>query len=132
MSAPAIPRKNCKACNTEKPMSEFYSHKRDGFQSRCKPCQRAYTKPNDRKIHLRRKFGMSLDQYNNLFRKQSGKCAICEAHQSSLKVSLSVDHNHNTGTLRGLLCTQCNFALGAMREDKDSIKAMITYLERYQ
>jgi len=71
-----------------------------------------------RKNYLKYRFGISLDVYNELFNKQNGCCAVCGKHQSELKCSLRVDHNHITGRIRRLLCTNCNIGLGLFRADE--------------
>lgn len=87
--------------------------------------QRAYFKEYDEKrskspdrIHaqkqtafasnLRNSFGMTIEDYDNLYQAQNGKCKICGTHQSELTRAFSVDHNHATGKIRGLLCQPCN------------------------
>lgn len=82
----------------------------------------------NREISLRKNFGISIDEYNIMFTEQHGKCAICERHQSVFKRALAVDHNHTTGTIRGLLCHSCNIALGCVRDDIDVLNRMIVYL----
>ena len=62
--------------------------------------------------HLKRKFGLSTEDYNALFVAQGGCCVICGRHQSELKRKLAVDHDHVAGEVRGLLCTTCNTHLG--------------------
>lgn len=61
---------------------------------------------------LERKYGMTLDDYSNLYTKQEGRCALCRVHQRDLNYKLNVDHDHKTGEVRGLLCTLCNVNLG--------------------
>jgi hypothetical protein len=69
-----------------------------------------------------------------LLQEQCGCCAICLRPGSSGlgRVGLSVDHNHETGRIRGLLCDHCNHAIGAMREDVERIKRAIAYLEKWR
>ena len=62
--------------------------------------------------YLLRTYGITYESYNNIFELQKGCCAICGTHQSELKKSLSVDHNHETKKIRGLLCQKCNTGLG--------------------
>jgi len=85
-----------------------------------------------RKFQLKYKFGLTLEDYNSMFDEQQGKCAVCGRHQSELKLSLAVDHNHETGKVRGLLCSGCNTALGMLRENKNSILSMVEYLKRHE
>ena len=78
---------------------------------------------------LNQKFGISLDEYNELLKLQGGVCAICEQECASGK-ELAVDHNHNTGEIRGLLCTRCNSAIGNLKEDPKIIMNAYDYLHR--
>lgn len=61
-----------------------------------------------RESYLLRKYGITNDQYEELLRKQEGRCAVCQKQASSFKSRLCVDHDHWTGNVRGLLCTYCN------------------------
>lgn len=63
-----------------------------------------------------------------MFEEQAGCCKICKRHQSEFKKRLDFDHCHETGKSRGLLCNQCNQALGLMKDNKENIKAMLEYV----
>lgn len=100
-----------------------------------------YIKKNPLKIRNRRlikNFGITLEQYVELSEKQHGVCAIClkpesTVHSLSKKVqSLSVDHNHETKQVRGLLCSKCNTALGLLDENPAIAQALIIYLEKFK
>lgn len=65
-----------------------------------------------RNRQLQNTYGISLGDYNELLAQQSEKCAICGKHQSEFDYPLHVDHNHQTGKVRGLLCVGCNTGLG--------------------
>lgn len=78
--------------------------------------------------NLRKNFGLTLIQYNSLHTLQQGLCTICHRPQIGGK-SLSVDHNHVTGKVRGLLCSRCNTALGSSQDSIITLKDAITYLE---
>ena len=84
---------------------------------------------------LKDKFGITLAEYNCLLEDQSHVCAICDCpetvldHRSKQVKYLSVDHDHATGRVRGLLCNSCNIALGHFQDNVDSLKAAIDYLE---
>jgi hypothetical protein len=79
-----------------------------------------------RKTHLKLRFGISPRDYDEIFDRQGGLCAICK--EKSLK-RLSVDHNHLTGEVRGLLCASCNFGLGFFKDNPESLKNAISYLK---
>jgi len=78
---------------------------------------------------LKDSFGITLDQYNQWFIQQEGKCKICGKHQTELARALAVDHCHNTKVIRGLLCAPCNAGLGHFRDNPDVLEAAINYLK---
>lgn len=84
---------------------------------------------------LRAKFDLSLDDYEKMLAAQDGVCAICkqpETHKRNGKVkALAVDHNHSTGEVRGLLCSDCNTAIGKLREDPEILMSAVRYLEQH-
>ena len=88
--------------------------------SHCRTCHNFYTSKNRpataRKSHLKFKYGITPEEYDNLFSMQKGCCAICSKHQSLFVRRLATDHNHKTGKVRGLLCHQCNIRLGMLED----------------
>ena len=74
--------------------------------------------------------GITLEDYNKLFQRQKGCCAICHRHQSKLKRGLFVDHDHKTDIVRGLLCQKCNSALGLFRDKIKYLRRGLRYLEQ--
>jgi hypothetical protein len=83
-----------------------------------------------REQHLRYRYNLSVEQYQQMFEKQKGLCAICGIHQSELKRPLSIDHNHITGKIRGLLCIPCNNQLATLENKEYCTKASL-YLQEY-
>ncbi len=83
----------------------------------------------DRDAHLRRKFGIGIDDYERMLAEQGGGCCICRKPPPD-NGSLHVDHEHATGEVRGLLCVSCNNALGALQENIDIFRAAIDYIDR--
>jgi len=81
-----------------------------------------------RKSQLRKKYSMSMEDYESLFKMQNGKCAIC-GHPPNRR-RLGVDHDHNTGAIRGLLCSKCNAGIGSLDDDPQRLQAAIDYLAR--
>jgi Autographiviridae endonuclease VII len=86
---------------------------------------------NQRK-HLKATYGITVEDYNKMFEKQKGCCAICKEHQTNFKKRLSVDHNHKTGQIRQLLCYKCNSLLGYAKENKIILEEAIKYLEYHR
>ena len=85
-----------------------------------------------RRRQLKFRYGLTLDQYQDLLNAQNSKCAICECTIDSkrVKTSFAVDHNHITGKIRGLLCNQCNRALGMFDDSVNVLRKALNYLER--
>ena len=82
-----------------------------------------------RTYHFIARYGIDLDEYNELFYKQGGKCAGCSQHQDNIKRALSVDHCHKTEKVRGLLCHSCNVALGMVKDNPKVLRKLAEYLE---
>ena len=76
-------------------------------------------------------FGITIDEYDRMLEKQEYKCAICGGigDVRNRYRMLSVDHDHKTGKVRGLLCFKCNFLLGNARDDVSILQKAIDYLE---
>lgn len=97
-------------------------------------------KQRARRAGLKFHYGITLEEYNQILEKQKGCCAICGRHQSEThksrwkcKLSLSVDHNHITRQIRGLLCGTCNRAIGSLKVDElgdELLKKAIDYINR--
>ncbi len=93
----------------------------------------AYNKANRknfRRYNLVSRYGLAIEGYNDLFSEQDGKCAICGIHQTELKKSLHIDHCHKTNKIRGLLCSNCNAAIGLFQDDIENMKCAILYLNK--
>lgn len=86
-----------------------------------------------RESDLRRKYGITLAQYDELKAKQGGGCAICKATVGEAKRgrALYVDHDHTSGEVRGLLCGRCNTAIGYLRDHPAYAHALLGYLMRW-
>jgi hypothetical protein len=97
----------------------YYSH--PDWSSRSKERQRDYK--------LKYNYGFSVDEYDSLYEKQQGRCAICHTdNPGGPHNRLYVDHDHITGKIRGLLCQQCNLALGLFKDSQDILGSAIVYL----
>lgn len=83
---------------------------------------------------LNKQFGITLDEYDAMLKKQNFVCAICGEKETAINsktkktVDLSVDHCHETGKIRGLLCSKCNTGLGLFKDSKDLLQKAIDYL----
>ena len=100
-----------------------------------------YIKYNGRERVLKNRYGITSEDYNRILVEQKGVCAICGNPQTQKRVSSSgkvrllglfVDHNHETGKVRGLLCNNCNNALGYFRENVEYLANAISYIEKHK
>ncbi len=78
---------------------------------------------------LKRKFGITKEEYDSMFNKQNGCCRICGKHQNEFSKALAVDHDHATKKIRGLLCSNCNKGLGFFNDDINKLSIAINYLK---
>jgi hypothetical protein len=90
--------------------------------------QRPERKAADREAHLRRKYGITLTEYDQMLHRQDGGCAVCGRKPN--EISLHVDHDHATGRIRGLLCFRCNNALGDLGDSEDRLNSAAAYVGR--
>ena len=118
--------KKCYKCGEYKPISEFKvkDQKLGTVYTVCKACHAEYC--YDRR--LLRKYKMTREQYNDLITAQDHKCAICHVPIGRVGKRFTVDHDHSTGKVRGLLCFNCNTALGYLGDNIDTLNNAIRYL----
>lgn len=127
---PISDTKHCNTCNTNKPIQEFTNNRggSDGLSSKCRDCSR--------KEKFKIRYGITVEEYDIMFKNQNGRCGICNNPESenqihnrtNLPSALAVDHCHITGKIRGLLCSGCNRGLGAFRDNPVSIDKASAYL----
>ena len=140
-------RKCCCVCGEAKPLADFSPDKRKRHKvaHRCKACSntmaRDYRKKNPemrRGIHLLNRYGITRDEYDALFAKQGGVCAICGRPETAGNYrcvgvcNLAVDHDHDTGAVRGLLCKACNNGIGHFKDDAKVMEAAAAYIRSHQ
>lgn len=86
-------------------------------------------KPSSRSaVHLKNRYGITLEERDRLWKAQNQKCAICGKYS---KRPLHIDHNHRTEEIRGLLCQKCNTGLGMFQDSSAILRLAFEYLERY-
>jgi hypothetical protein len=85
---------------------------------------------SDRRSHLKRKFGLTVERYDEMLAAQGGGCAIC-GRPPREDIALHVDHDHETGQVRGLTCFRCNNALGDFNDDPKLLESASAYLDRH-
>lgn len=129
--------KKCLECEEVKEFSEFNrgGFSEDGYQNECRVCTRKanaiWNKKNSKKITAsirKKRTGYTQKEYDIKFNEQKGCCAICGKNQSKLKRALAADHCHTTGAKRGLLCFNCNTALGKFNDSVALLEKAIKYL----
>jgi hypothetical protein len=115
--------KRCADCREVKPLGEFDRARSQsgGRNCYCKPCRRR----RERDARFLREYGLTAESLQALVDAQDGQCAICRERSA-----VHVDHDHLTGAVRGVLCFQCNAALGQFRDRPDILRTAIDYLER--
>lgn len=142
--------KQCGVCKENKDFSQFYPHRKgkNGLSHRCKRCDldanRKYRKSHPEKVqqwhktvrpekykayHIKSRYGLSIDQYQQMLESQYGLCAICRKPETVGSGALSIDHCHDSGSVRGLLCRKCNTAIGQL-SNQTLLQNAIDYLER--
>lgn len=143
--------KTCNRCKVDKPLSEFPMRKKT-YGDRvglipyymcavCKkehekeqyliPARQEQIKKTARRSYIKRTYGISLEDYEDLIIAQNSVCAICEKDLSSLSGrELHIDHCHDSGKIRGILCSHCNVGIGNLNDDIDLLYAAIDYLSK--
>jgi hypothetical protein len=128
--------KICKECGIEKNISDFYAGRKD-----CKDCKNAAARqwrkdnPENTQKHLmrmrernkERRYGITQEQFDQMLVDQNNKCKICDIEFKNTK-DTHIDHCHNSSVVRGLLCNNCNVALGQFGDNTDIMDNAIKYL----
>jgi hypothetical protein len=88
-----------------------------------------YDSAKERIMHIKRFYGITLEQYDKMFEEQGGVCAICDGINKDGR-RLFIDHDHKTGKIRGLLCCNCNRGVGSFRDSVNNLQRAIIYLSK--
>ena len=148
----ALAVRKCSRCGVEQPDEQFRTRptnrpaERSSFCITCARAernkwQREWQRKNPEKarnIELKRRHGITSEDYDEVFVEQGGICAVCRRPPGSVgtgqksKGTLAVDHCHKTGTFRGLLCTNCNLGLGSFFENPDLLLSAAAYIKDHQ
>jgi len=133
--------RSCKSCgleaHTHEELASFVRGKKHkhGYRQLCKKCVNKTQKLDNERVHnnfLRSRYGITLQDYNNMFKEQGGCCAICGKHQTDTAKRLYVDHCHTSGKVRQLLCQQCNSMLGFAKDNTRTLEAAIKYINKHK
>ena len=136
----------CRVCGEEKNLlDDYYFVRKDrslpsSYSYECKACtiERTtnYNKRNSNSVrsqYLKRNYGLTFEEFDSMLSKQDNCCAICKGKEPyGRHKRFTVDHNHKTGEVRGLLCNRCNTALGLVEDNIHTLKSMIQYLESHE
>lgn len=131
--------KICKTCEVEKLVTEYQKDitKKDHLRPYCKECtskrrKQLLSKETIRQRNLEKNFGKgALDVYKKLFEEQGGVCAICSTPENGRYSNLSIDHDHDTNEIRGLLCNSCNRGIGLLKDSPEVIRKAAEYVETH-
>ena len=107
-----------------KEVTKKYKQTEAGKRANAKYLAKSETKLLRKNSRMKIRYGIDIKDYEILFKKQNGKCAICGAK----KDKLDIDHCHKTNKVRGLLCGSCNRALGLLKDNTDFLNSAIKYL----
>lgn len=129
----------CRKCEVAKPEERYGKTPAGNPRRLCKDCeyvQKKETRAKDpakwqgqrRAAVIKHKYGITIQEYDALLTKQNGACAVC---LNVVDYLLHVDHCHQTGRVRGLLCKDCNWGLGNLKDSVEILQSAITYLERW-
>lgn len=133
-------KKRCSHCKEVKDISNFCKNKstKDGYHHQCKKCASeyalAYSKTKTGKINgkfnmLKYRYGLTRDEYHDLINKQKNKCCICGDELKTGTGKSGIDHNHETGKVRGILCRNCNILIGYLECNKHKINIAMKYIK---
>lgn len=121
----------CKACGNEHEQSsrEIQKNQAPMSCSQYRPHNKMFEDRRDGII--RRQYGITLAEYDQMLRDQDYKCAICGNEDEVEGRRLAIDHCHDSGKVRGLLCGKCNRGLGLFYDNKNLLTNAISYLDKY-
>ena len=131
--------KICITCHLELQSEDFYpvSSKFLYLRGECKKCKnldqkKKYSPERRKNNHLKRLYGITLDEYKQMFENQNGQCLICKTTNPTGKnKSFHVDHDHESNKIRGLLCHSCNLMIGQAKDNVQTLQSAIEYLQHW-
>lgn len=110
--------------------SEYYEKNKDRVSRRKKEFRRKHPE-HHAELNRKWKYGLSPEQHKLLLTQQNGLCAACKGPPTGHYGVLVVDHCHESGTVRGLLCNDCNVALGRVKDDAQRLEALAHYVRKF-
>lgn len=128
--------KTCIRCVQTKDLSSYWKNNRrkDGLSTVCKICTSKRRNTEVRKSkYVQERYGINLDQFKALLASQNGTCAICAKEETIADYrgvrALSIDHDHVSNKVRGILCMKCNRALGGFCDSIELLERAVAYLK---
>jgi hypothetical protein len=134
----------CDKCRQRKPATEFYEHQFIKRYWMCKECDRTAVKAwharnkgmhsvYSKRAKLKSKYGLTPEVYTAMLQAQFYKCAVCgdKFEPDGKMKDPCVDHNHDTGAVRELICRQCNLTIGRAEDNITRLEKAIAYLRRH-
>jgi hypothetical protein len=125
---PVDGKRKCGKCKKILSTENFVQYKGGQTHGYCKPCKSEHFRHYQKTVGRFKRYGITKEVYEEMRISQENKCYIC----GRLSNKLHIDHNHDNGAIRKLLCKECNMALGLVKEDLITLKNMINYLEEHQ
>lgn len=124
----------CPDCKIDKPTDQYYKQDdmADGYRIQCISC----IKERNEKLRFKRQYGLTLELYHIILEEQEYKCACCGTQiykridSPSKKLTAHVDHDHDTGRIRGLLCGTCNSGIGHLGDTQEGIERALEYVKQ--
>jgi hypothetical protein len=121
----------CRRCQSDWAKAKYHA---DPEAARAKSRERAArvrTPERSRRRALQAMYGLGWDEYEAMLASQGGRCAVCGASEAGGRGNWHVDHDHESGRVRGLLCAGCNVGIGQFRDDPERLRAAARYLDRW-
>jgi hypothetical protein len=119
-------RKSCRECEIEKPIVNFEMSGRGYRRNICMACRSA----RKRTRRSARTYAMSYQELLMIKEAQDYRCAICSVHEENVTKSLAIDHDHETGRVRGYLCNNCNRGIGLLKDNAEILSKAVEYLNK--
>lgn len=136
--------KVCTICQKRLPIEKFGKRvpNKDGYDSWCIKCDREYRKKYQTRYYkenrrselsraLVRYYGITMDDKERMLIEQDYKCSICGKELELFGRDTHVDHSHDTGEIRSILCNSCNSMIGHAKEDRNILLKAVEYLDRF-
>jgi len=124
--------KQCNRCFREFPEESFPSNGtykgRAMKRPECRECRKMHSRDYSWRLKLEKVFGITPEFYYEMLKMQNNQCAICSIEMEKTNKRLIVDHDHETGLIRGLLCDSCNLGIGKLKDSEELLMKAANYI----